>query len=190
MSGCAGSSVSTPMRPLRTWSAGGWRRLRLGVAGGSAPPSFDDLVEDVRTRAASRWQPWPRPVINATGVILHTNLGRSPLSLEAAEAVRRAATGYTDLEMDLDEGVRGSRQSHAERLLRQLTGAEASLVVNNNASAILLSLSAIACEKEVIVSRGEGRGDRGRLSHTGRPGAERRYTQGGWDHQPHLSRGL
>ena len=129
--------------------------VRLGVAGGSAPPSFDDLVEDVRTRAASRWQPWPRPVINATGVILHTNLGRAPLSLEAVEAVRRAATGYTDLEMDLDEGVRGSRQSHAERLLRQLTGAEASLVVNNNASAILLSLSAIASEKEVIVSRGE-----------------------------------
>ena len=83
-------------------------------------------------------------MINATGVILHTNLGRAPLSLEAVEAVRRAATGYTDLEMDLDEGVRGSRQSHAERLLRQLTGAEASLVVNNNASAILLSLSAIA----------------------------------------------
>ena len=129
--------------------------VRQEVGQGKEPPSFDDLVEGVVTRAASLWSPWPRPLINATGVVLHTNLGRAPLSREAAESLLHAARGYTNLELDLEEGVRGSRQSHIESIMCQLTGAEASLVVNNNASAILLGLSAVAHQREVIASRGE-----------------------------------
>jgi L-seryl-tRNA(Ser) seleniumtransferase len=129
--------------------------VRQGIADGDISPSLDELVEGVINSASSLWSLWPRPVINATGVILHTNLGRSPLSNEATEALLAAARGYTNLELDLKDGVRGSRQAHIESILRQLTGAEASLVVNNNASAVLLGLSAIANEKEVIVSRGE-----------------------------------
>ena len=129
--------------------------VRQEVGQGKEPPSFDDLVEGVVARAASLWSPWPRPLINATGVVLHTNLGRAPLSAEAAESLLLAARGYTNLELDLEEGVRGSRQAHIETILCQLTGAEASLVVNNNASAILLGLSAVAHQREVIVSRGE-----------------------------------
>jgi len=129
--------------------------VRKGIAKGADSPSLDELVEDVTIRAASLWSPWPRPLINGTGVILHTNLGRAPLSIEATEAIFQAARGYTNLELDLEEGVRGSRQAHIENILCQLTGADASLVVNNNASAVLLSLSAIASQGEVIVSRGE-----------------------------------
>ncbi|MDA0988563.1 MAG: L-seryl-tRNA(Sec) selenium transferase [Chloroflexi bacterium] len=129
--------------------------VRQGITDGEESPSLDDLAEGIVTRAASLWSPWPRSVINATGVILHTNLGRAPLSRESTEALLNAARGYTNLELDLKDGVRGSRQAHIESILCQLTGAEASLVVNNNASAVLLGLSAIANEKEVIVSRGE-----------------------------------
>ena len=129
--------------------------VRQGIGEGEALPTLDNLVEGIMTRAASLWSPWPRPLINATGVVLHTNLGRAPLSAEATEALLQAARGYTNLELDMEEGVRGSRQTHIESILCQLTGAEASLVVNNNASAVLLSLSAIANQREVIVSRGE-----------------------------------
>jgi L-seryl-tRNA(Ser) seleniumtransferase len=96
-----------------------------------------------------------RPLINATGVIVHTNLGRSPLAPRAVEAIGKIASRYSDLEYDLREGKRGSRQSHIEGLLRRLTGAEAAAIVNNNAAAVLLSLSALAKGREVIVSRGE-----------------------------------
>ena len=129
--------------------------VRQGIARGGELPPFDDLVQGVMAQAASLWSPWPRPLINATGVVLHTNLGRAPLSSEATEAILHSARGYTNLELDLEEGVRGSRQAHIEPILCQLTGAEASLVVNNNASAVLLGLSAIASQKEVVVSRGE-----------------------------------
>ena len=129
--------------------------VRKEIAEGKATPSLDEIVDGIASEAASLWSPKPRRVINATGVVLHTNLGRSPLSDEAVEAMRQAALGYTDLELDLDSGARGSRQSHAESLICQVTGAEAALVVNNNASAVLLGLSAIAAGKEVIVSRGE-----------------------------------
>lgn len=96
-----------------------------------------------------------RPVINATGVIVHTNLGRSKLAPAAIEAVLKVAGSYSNLEFDLDQGRRGSRHHHYERLLVELTGAEAAFAVNNNAAAVLLSLSAVAAGKEVIVSRGE-----------------------------------
>ena len=94
-------------------------------------------------------------MLNATGVIVHTNLGRAPLAADALAQVVEAARGYSNLELDLREGSRGSRQDHVAALLRRLTGAEAALVVNNNAAALLLALAAIAEGREVIVSRGE-----------------------------------
>ena len=94
-------------------------------------------------------------MLNATGVIVHTNLGRAPLAEEALAQVVEAARGYSNLELDLRDGARGSRQDHVAALLRRLTGAEAALVVNNNAAALLLALAALAEGREVIVSRGE-----------------------------------
>ena len=129
--------------------------VRLHIAQGESAPSFDQLVESICARLHSLAEPSLRPVINATGVLLHTNLGRAPLSPEATAAMEECAKGYTNLEIDLDSGKRGSRQVHIESVLCQLTGAEAALVVNNNASAVLLALSALAKGKEVIVSRGQ-----------------------------------
>ena len=114
-----------------------------------------DIAEAVRESVKRLIQPLPRQVINATGVVIHTNLGRSPLSRESIESINQAAIGYSDLELNLFNGRRGSRQAHVQDLLSQLTGAEASLVVNNNASAILLGLSALASGRSVVVSRGE-----------------------------------
>jgi L-seryl-tRNA(Ser) seleniumtransferase len=96
-----------------------------------------------------------RRVINATGVVLHTNLGRAPLAPEALARVAAVARGYSNLEYDLGAGARGSRQDHLAGLLRDLTGAEAALVVNNNAAAVLLALAALAEGRDVVVSRGE-----------------------------------
>jgi L-seryl-tRNA(Ser) seleniumtransferase len=96
-----------------------------------------------------------RPTINAAGVILHTNLGRAPLSPQVLAAMQAAGQSYSNLEFDLDAGRRGSRYVHAERLLCRLTGAEAALVVNNNAGAVLLVLSALATAREVVISRGQ-----------------------------------
>ena len=128
---------------------------RRAIASGGTPPTLADLVETVQQQATEAWQAWPKPVINATGVILHTNLGRAPLSHQALEAVASAGRGYTNLELDIEEGKRGSRQAYVNSLLCQITGAEAAIVVNNNASAVMLGLAAIAYGKEVIVSRGE-----------------------------------
>jgi len=130
-------------------------RERLSIASGKPCPSLDEIVESVCAQAWALSHPSLRPVINATGVILHTNLGRAPLSQEAIVAMDAAAKGYCNLEFDLDSGTRGSRHSHIEHILCQLTGAEAALVVNNNASAVLLALTALARKKEVIVSRGQ-----------------------------------
>ena len=122
--------------------------------GGERPPDFD-LVSAARDSLEALLAPTLRPVINATGIIVHTNLGRAPLSAAAIDAVAEVSAGYSTLEYDADEGRRGSRTVHAERLLTRLTGAEAALVVNNNAAAVLLTLSALCCDREVIISRGQ-----------------------------------
>jgi L-seryl-tRNA(Ser) seleniumtransferase len=129
--------------------------IRSSIGAGGHVPSLDQIVNWIVAEAHEMAQHGPQPVINATGVILHTNLGRAPLSAEALEAARAACMGYSSLEFDLESGKRGSRQTHVERILCHLTGAEAALVVNNNAAGVLLALSALARRKEVIVSRGE-----------------------------------
>ena len=131
-------------------------QARQRIRNGSNAPSASDVAQSVCGQLSLMTRITPRHVINATGVIVHTNLGRAPLSRAATEAMSRVAQGYTDLEFDLETGRRGSRQSHLQSLLRQLTGAEAALAVNNNASAVLLGLSALAQGKEVIVSRPMG----------------------------------
>jgi L-seryl-tRNA(Ser) seleniumtransferase len=113
------------------------------------------ILNAVRLRLEAWLAPTLRPVINATGVILHTNLGRAPLSRAALLAVSQLNAGYATLEFDLQKGARGSRGVHANALLRHLTGAEAALVVNNNAAAVLLALSALAKGKRVIISRSQ-----------------------------------
>ena len=128
---------------------------RRAVMDGGAAPAAGDVAAAVENRASARWSAWPNRVVNATGVILHTNLGRAPLSDDALAAIERAARGYGDLELDLETGRRGSRQARVAALVRQVTGAEAAFVVNNNASALLLGLAAVAAGKEVVVSRGE-----------------------------------
>ncbi len=111
--------------------------------------------EEIGRLAAHLLRPSLREVLNATGVILHTNLGRAPLGRSVLERASRLAGGYSNLEYDLDRGQRGSRHVHASDILRELTGAEDAVVVNNNAGAVLLCLAALAAGSEVIVSRGE-----------------------------------
>lgn len=118
-------------------------------------PSLDTLAHQIEERAASARRPRLRRVINATGVVLHTNLGRAPLPEAAVLSAYDAARGYSNLEYDLAQGQRGSRHSHVEQVLCNLTGAEAALAVNNNAAALFLLLSALAAGKRVAVSRGE-----------------------------------
>jgi len=127
-------------------------RAREELQAGAEP---GDLVERVESELAAARGARLRRVINATGVIIHTNLGRAPLAPEALERVNAVAGGYSNLEYDLGEGGRGSRQDHVAPILRRLTGAEAALVVNNNAAAVLLALAALAEGREVLVSRGE-----------------------------------
>ena len=128
---------------------------RTRLKDGKTAPLFDDIVDSICGRVSSLGSTSLRPVINATGVILHTNLGRAPLSKETIAAMEECSKSYVNLEIDLDDGKRGSRQVHVESLLCRLTGAESALVVNNNAAAVLLALSALAKRKEVIVSRGQ-----------------------------------
>jgi len=130
-------------------------QARLSITAGNPCPSVDEIVESICAQIYALENPSLRPIINASGVILHTNLGRAPLSKEAIAAMDAAANGYCNLEFDLDSGRRGSRNTHIEPILCQLTGAEAALVVNNNASAVLLGLTALAKKKEVIISRGQ-----------------------------------
>lgn len=128
---------------------------RLGIANGQMPSGIDGLIEKIVSRAEDLWHPAPISVINATGVILHTNLGRAPLSIEALESISRVGQGYSNLEFDLNEGTRGSRQAHVQHLLNQITGAKSAFVTNNNAAAVLLALVSVATGGEVILSRGE-----------------------------------
>jgi len=127
-------------------------RAREEIKSGIDP---GDLSTRFRAEIEAARAPSLRRVLNATGVIVHTNLGRAPLAPEALARVSEAARGYSNLELDLGDGARGSRQDHLASLLRRLTGAEASLVVNNNAAAVLLALAALAEGREVVVSRGE-----------------------------------
>jgi L-seryl-tRNA(Ser) seleniumtransferase len=127
-------------------------RARDEIRAGFEP---GDLMERVREEAATARSPGLRRALNATGVIIHTNLGRAPLAEAALERVREVGRGYSNLEYDVFAGRRGSRQDHVASVLRRLTGAEATLVVNNNAAAVLLALAALAEGREVVVSRGE-----------------------------------
>src|ERR687887_923538 len=127
-------------------------RARETIGAGSSP---GDLAALLRAELRAARAPRLRRVLNATGVLVHTNLGRAPLAAQALERVVEAARGYSNLEYDLADGRRGSRHDHVGWLLRRLTGAEAALVVNNNAAAVLLALAALADGREVVVSRGE-----------------------------------
>src|SRR6516164_5519594 len=133
-------------------------RERLG-SGAIAAVTVKDAVDTIERGVEARLRAAMRPslvrVINATGVIVHTNLGRAPLSEAALARVQEVAGGYTNLEYDLAAGARGRRDVHAEKLIARLTGAEAAVVVNNNAAATLLMLAAMAAGREVIISRGE-----------------------------------
>jgi L-seryl-tRNA(Ser) seleniumtransferase len=126
-----------------------------GRASGARPAAADELVRRARALAERALRPSLRRVVNATGVIVHTNLGRAPLPEAALSAVAEAAAGYSNLEYDLAAGARGSRQAHVEELVREVTGAEAALVVNNCAAAVLLAAAALAGGRELVVSRGQ-----------------------------------
>ncbi|MBO0792824.1 MAG: L-seryl-tRNA(Sec) selenium transferase, partial [Ktedonobacteraceae bacterium] len=128
---------------------------RTAMRGGASLPTSEALLAHAEQVLLDAQRPHLRPLINATGVIINTNLGRAPLSQEALRAVREVASGYSNLEYDLEGGERGSRHDHVAALLCELTGAEAALVANNNAAAVLLSLSALAQGREVIISRGQ-----------------------------------
>jgi L-seryl-tRNA(Ser) seleniumtransferase len=133
---------------------------RSALASGDAAPTTEAAVvarleAAAATRLGKAFRPSLEAVINATGVIIHTNLGRAPLAASAIDRVVEVARGYSSLEYDLDRGTRGRRDVHAEALLCRLTGAEAAVVVNNNAAATMIVLAALAAGREVIVSRGE-----------------------------------
>jgi L-seryl-tRNA(Ser) seleniumtransferase len=129
---------------------------RAKLRGGETPPCDSrSLLSQSAKRLEQETLPSLRPVINATGVIIHTNLGRAPLSEDAQQAMVEVAASYSTLEFDLDSGQRGSRSVHAAKLLRDVTGAEAALVVNNNAAGLVLLLSALAQGREVVISRGQ-----------------------------------
>jgi len=127
-------------------------RAREEIRAGGSP---GDLAELLQEQIDSARAPHLRRVVNATGVIIHTNLGRAPLAEAALDRIRDVARGYSNLEYDVAAGGRGSRQDHVTTMLRRLTGAEAGLVVNNNAAAVMLALAALAEGRDVLVSRGE-----------------------------------
>jgi L-seryl-tRNA(Ser) seleniumtransferase len=128
---------------------------RQGIAEGAGAPPVAELVARAALRGRALATPSLRSVVNATGVIIQTNLGRAPLSAAALQAMAEVGAGYSNLEYDLAAGERGSRATHLVDLLCRLTGAEAALAVNNNAAAIVLALSALAAGREVIISRGQ-----------------------------------
>lgn len=125
------------------------------LAGRPVATDLAAIVDETAQRVANARQPAPRPLINATGVIINTNLGRAPLSDAALDSITAVASGYSALEYDLARGERGSRQEPVRALLRELLGAEDALVVNNNAAGVLVALTALASGREVVISRGE-----------------------------------
>ncbi|MHB8109598.1 MAG: L-seryl-tRNA(Sec) selenium transferase [Syntrophorhabdaceae bacterium] len=131
--------------------------MRASVKDGklASIPSVDDIVQNVSAAVLALMRPGLRRVINATGIIIHTNLGRSLLASSAAAAIMNVATGYSNLEYNIETGARGLRYDHCRSVLKKLTGAEDALVVNNNAAAVFLILNTLAERKEVIISRGE-----------------------------------
>ena len=133
--------------------------LREAIVSGTVSDAggidLEEICAMILERAAGALRPGLRRVVNATGTILHTNMGRALLAEEAVEAVKRVAAEPCNLELELDDGSRGFRDSHVEALIRTLTGAEAACVVNNNAAAVLITLNTLAEGKEVIISRGE-----------------------------------
>ena len=142
------------------WAAVGALRAaaaeaRRALAGGAGAEVVGGIEQAVATQLAAAFRPSLASVINATGVVIHTNLGRAPLAAAAIERVAEVARGYSSLEYDVDRGARGRRDVHAEGLICRLTGAEAAVVVNNNAAATMIVLAALAAGREVIVSRGE-----------------------------------
>jgi len=143
--------------PLLEALRGTFDALRADILGGSVTelPSREALIASVTRKLLLATRPSLHTVLNGTGVILHTNLGRACISQRAAEAVCAVGSRYSNLEYDEEKGSRGLRYTHVESLLQKLTGAEAAMVVNNNAAAVLLMLSALAKDQEVIVSRGE-----------------------------------
>ena len=128
-------------------------RSRIKTSPATGMPDDGEILARAESQLSLWTTPTLLPAINATGVILHTNLGRAPLSAAAIQAMKRVSENYSTLEYDLQKGQRGSRTIHAEFMLKKLTGAEAALIVNNNASAVLLILSALANKKKVIISR-------------------------------------
>ncbi len=150
-----GAWPDLPHDLLRDVSRAVLARARAAVSVGEAPPDLATLIAAVSAKLSAAFTPSLRPLINATGVIIQTNLGRAPLSVAAQTAMQMVSRGYSNLEYDLDRGERGSRHVHLEALLTRLTGAEAALVVNNNAAAVYLALIALAAGREVIVSRGQ-----------------------------------
>jgi L-seryl-tRNA(Ser) seleniumtransferase len=130
-------------------------RTRFQTKPEAGLPSADAIMAQAESHLRAWTAPTLLPVINATGVILHTNLGRAPLSKTTIQAMIEVAKDYSTLEYDLEKGQRGSRLTHAEAILRKLTGAEAAVIVNNNASAVLLALAALAYKKRVVISRSQ-----------------------------------
>ncbi|MDH7602083.1 MAG: L-seryl-tRNA(Sec) selenium transferase [Armatimonadota bacterium] len=131
------------------------QRARAAVANGTSAPNRSAILKSAEEILARKVKMSLRPAINATGIIIHTGLGRAVLSKPAVEALVSAASNHSLLEMDVETGKRGSRQKHVESLLTELTGAESALVVNNNAGAVMLVVNSLAFEKEVIISRGQ-----------------------------------
>lgn len=149
------SLLQTYGRPLTTQALRAiLDEIRIKVKQGETPlPDEGEIIHSASKRLESWLEPTLIPVINASGVILHTNLGRAPLSQSTYQSISAISAGYNNLEFDLDSGKRGKRSIHASRILTDLTGAEGGFVVNNNAGAVLLILSALASGKNVIVSR-------------------------------------
>jgi L-seryl-tRNA(Ser) seleniumtransferase len=153
----AAAAGAPPALSLAAARAAIERRRRQIRAGDGTDESVDTaaIAAEAGRELARLTAPSFENVVNATGVVVHTNLGRAPLAAAAREAVERAGRGYSNLEYDLERGVRGSRHSHVESLIVELTGAEAAFAVNNNAAAVMLALAALARDRDVVVSRGQ-----------------------------------